>query len=46
MIACDNKDCRYQWFHLPCVNLKQPLPESWYCSECGGKGVGRKGRKK
>ncbi|KAI0082507.1 hypothetical protein K474DRAFT_1694352 [Panus rudis PR-1116 ss-1] len=41
MIACDNPDCRYQWFHLPCVNLKAPLPGTWYCSECAAKlGVG------
>ncbi|KAG2156386.1 hypothetical protein DEU56DRAFT_906541 [Suillus clintonianus] len=52
MIACDNPDCPYQWFHLPCVNLKQPLPESWFCDECIRKmgppasGPGRKGRKK
>ncbi|KAG9317711.1 hypothetical protein JVU11DRAFT_1924 [Chiua virens] len=54
MIACDNPDCPYQWFHLPCVNLKQPLPERWFCSECTKRGMGaptttgtaRKGRKK
>ncbi|KAI0092399.1 hypothetical protein BDY19DRAFT_481012 [Irpex rosettiformis] len=34
MIGCDNPDCRYQWFHLPCVNLKPPLPDQWYCDEC------------
>ncbi|KAG8986918.1 Histone acetyltransferase complex subunit [Tulasnella sp. 427] len=34
MIACDNDDCHYQWFHLPCVGIKPPLPEKWYCSEC------------
>ncbi|KAH9948802.1 hypothetical protein B0H21DRAFT_689592 [Amylocystis lapponica] len=55
MIACDNPHCRYQWFHLPCVNLKPPLPDNWYCSECAPRnpkvltsatGTGRKGRKK
>ncbi|KAH7912977.1 hypothetical protein BJ138DRAFT_1226481 [Hygrophoropsis aurantiaca] len=53
MIACDNPDCPYQWFHLPCVNLKQPLPERWFCAECTKNGMGapttgpnRKGRKK
>ncbi|KAN0097205.1 hypothetical protein V8E55_001651 [Tylopilus felleus] len=54
MIACDNPVCPYQWFHLPCVNLKQPLPESWFCAECTKRGMGapattgaaRKGRKK
>ncbi|KAF8838624.1 hypothetical protein BDN67DRAFT_933447 [Paxillus ammoniavirescens] len=52
MIACDNSDCPYQWFHLPCVNLKQPLPERWFCADCTKRGMGaptgpgRKGRKK
>ncbi|KZT71557.1 hypothetical protein DAEQUDRAFT_744233 [Daedalea quercina L-15889] len=55
MIACDNPSCRYQWFHLDCVHLKSPLPESWYCNEClaamkkgtvGAASAGRKGRKK
>lgn len=50
MIGCDNDSCRYQWFHLECVGLKPPLPDSWYCSECIKKGFGvagekRKGRK-
>ncbi|KAH9989465.1 hypothetical protein BJV77DRAFT_1130378 [Russula vinacea] len=39
MVACDNTECTYQWFHLPCVNLKPPLPEIWYCSDCVSKGV-------
>jgi len=39
MVACDNAECAYQWFHLPCVNLKPPLPEVWYCSDCILKGV-------
>ncbi|KAI9509839.1 hypothetical protein F5148DRAFT_695854 [Russula earlei] len=39
MVACDNPECTYQWFHLPCVNLKPPLPEVWYCSDCISKGA-------
>jgi hypothetical protein len=48
MIACDNPDCPYQWFHLSCVELKPPLPEHFYCSECIGKGANhkKKGRRK
>ncbi|KZP13443.1 hypothetical protein FIBSPDRAFT_960502 [Athelia psychrophila] len=47
MIACDNPECPYQWFHLPCVGLKPPLPEHFYCSECIGKGAQKKkGRRK
>lgn len=35
MIGCDNDNCPYQWFHLPCVGLKEnSLPSHWYCPEC------------
>ncbi|KAI0722723.1 hypothetical protein C8Q76DRAFT_719988 [Earliella scabrosa] len=56
MIACDNEKCRYQWFHISCINLppNENLPDTWYCDECSALlGVsnattsgGRKGRKK
>ncbi|GJE94728.1 hypothetical protein PsYK624_108990 [Phanerochaete sordida] len=54
MVGCDNDECRYQWFHLNCVNLKPPLPDQWYCPECAPKFANggsagperRKGRKK
>ncbi|KAH8096709.1 hypothetical protein BXZ70DRAFT_1009703 [Cristinia sonorae] len=46
-IYCFCRKLSYGEFHLPCVNLKAPLPESWFCSECGGTGMERrKGRKK
>ncbi|TFK72017.1 hypothetical protein BDN72DRAFT_388490 [Pluteus cervinus] len=46
MIGCDNPDCPYQWFHIACVGVKMPLPESkWYCPECKVKQP-RKGRRK
>ncbi|KLT39233.1 hypothetical protein CC85DRAFT_288783 [Cutaneotrichosporon oleaginosum] len=34
MIGCDNDKCKYEWFHIKCVNLTAPLPETWYCPEC------------
>jgi hypothetical protein len=36
MIACENDQCPYEWFHLECVGLKEPPSESvvWYCPEC------------
>ena len=37
MIGCDNDECPYQWFHLSCVNLKPPLPDTWYCDDCKAK---------
>ncbi|PPQ63133.1 hypothetical protein CVT24_005773 [Panaeolus cyanescens] len=50
MIGCDNPHCPYQWFHISCVGVKQPLPDKWYCPECiKNRGAGtekRKGRKK
>lgn len=35
MVACDNKNCKYEWFHLPCVGLdKEPASDKWFCEEC------------
>ncbi|KAK7064570.1 chromatin modification-related protein [Favolaschia claudopus] len=51
MIACDNDGCKYEWFHLACVQLSQPTPDKWYCRDCIEKGFAagqaqRKGRKR
>ncbi|KAL0578863.1 hypothetical protein V5O48_003143 [Marasmius crinis-equi] len=52
MIACDNEGgCPYEWFHLSCVGLTRPVPDTWYCSVCSAKmgtssSSNRKGRKK
>merc|ERR1712115_454903 len=24
MVACDNEDCPYEWFHYPCVGVTAP----------------------
>lgn len=24
MVACDNVDCPYEWFHYPCVGISAP----------------------
>lgn len=34
MIACDNPDCLYKWFHFSCVSLQAAPPGDWYCPEC------------
>lgn len=34
MIGCDSDDCPYEWFHLSCVGLSKPLPQTWYCTDC------------
>lgn len=34
MVACDNDNCEFQWFHYECVGMKeQPLGE-WLCPSC------------
>ena len=36
MVGCDNDDCENdQWFHLSCLNLKNPPhANKWYCANC------------
>lgn len=34
MVACDNKNCPYEWFHYPCVGITDPPKGSWYCPQC------------
>ncbi|QRW00440.1 transcriptional regulatory protein PHO23 [Ceratobasidium sp. AG-Ba] len=35
MIACDNDECPFEWFHLACVGITKPLnTEKWYCDRC------------
>lgn len=34
MVACDNPNCNYEWFHYNCVGLKEPPVGVWYCPEC------------
>lgn len=34
MVACDNPNCKYEWFHYDCVGLKEPPVGVWYCPEC------------
>jgi hypothetical protein len=34
MVACDNENCPWEWFHLPCIGMKRAPKGKWYCSEC------------
>lgn len=34
MVACDNEDCPYQWFHWGCVGLKEEPKGEWLCPNC------------
>ncbi|XP_021726842.1 PHD finger protein ING1-like [Chenopodium quinoa] len=44
MVACDNPDCRIEWFHFGCVSLKEKPKGKWYCSDCAGTQKRRKGK--
>lgn len=34
MIACDNKNCKIEWFHIQCLGLKKVPKGTWYCDQC------------
>ena len=34
MIGCDAEDCKLEWFHIGCVGVSKPLPNTWYCDDC------------
>ena len=34
MVACDNDDCPYEWFHWSCVGMTKEPAGKWFCNEC------------
>ncbi len=40
MVACDNAECPYEWFHWSCVGITKEPQGRWYCEECRGRMVG------
>lgn len=34
MIACDNANCRVEWFHFDCVGITVAPKGNWYCPDC------------
>ncbi|GKV23257.1 hypothetical protein SLEP1_g33008 [Rubroshorea leprosula] len=44
MVACDNPDCKIEWFHFGCVGLKEQPKGKWYCSDCAAAKNRRKSR--
>jgi len=34
MVACDNADCKSQWFHWTCVGITSEPVGEWLCKEC------------
>ena len=37
MVACDNFDCEFGWFHFECVGLTEEPEGDWYCGNCKDK---------
>ncbi|KAF1816209.1 hypothetical protein P152DRAFT_454464 [Eremomyces bilateralis CBS 781.70] len=34
MVACDNANCKYQWFHWGCIGIDKEPVGDWLCPEC------------
>jgi inhibitor of growth protein 3 len=34
MVACDNDNCKFQWFHWECVGIKEEPVGDWLCPDC------------
>ena len=34
MIACDNSQCKIEWFHKSCLQIKTTPKGKWYCPDC------------
>lgn len=34
MIACDNQECKFEWFHYQCVGVKKKPIGRWFCPIC------------
>lgn len=34
MVACDDPDCQYEWFHFDCVGLTEEPSGYWFCDTC------------
>ena len=34
MVACDNQDCAFEWFHFSCVGVTKPPGDVWICPPC------------
>ncbi|KAA3485482.1 PHD finger protein ING1-like [Gossypium australe] len=44
MVACDNPNCKIEWFHFGCVGLKDQPKGKWYCPDCAAVKNRRKSR--
>lgn len=37
MVACDDNECKHEWFHLGCIGLEVAPEGVWFCDTCRGK---------
>lgn len=44
MVACEEDNCPYEWFHFECVGLTEEPKGVWYCPTCS-KNLGEKKKK-
>ncbi|KAJ7103161.1 hypothetical protein B0H15DRAFT_767414 [Mycena belliarum] len=44
MIACDDANCQWEWFHIACIGLTTPPDGRWFCDTCKSKRAKRAGR--
>ncbi|XP_066358687.1 PHD finger protein ING1-like [Miscanthus floridulus] len=44
MVACDNPNCKIEWYHYGCVGVKEQPKGKWYCPNCIGFQKKRKGK--
>ena len=34
MVACDNENCEFEWFHWGCVGVTREPIGKWFCEDC------------
>ncbi|VDK34012.1 unnamed protein product [Gongylonema pulchrum] len=34
MVACDDSECCFEWFHYTCVGITEKPKGKWYCPGC------------
>uniref|UniRef100_A0A672J7U1 PHD-type domain-containing protein n=1 Tax=Salarias fasciatus TaxID=181472 RepID=A0A672J7U1_SALFA len=34
IVGCDSENCKIQWFHFGCMEIKKTPKGKWFCPEC------------
>ena len=37
MVACDDKNCKIEWYHYRCVGITKRPAGEWFCPVCSKK---------